>query len=361
MDATSSASSCATSALQSANLRISDGKVVDGKKSFNLQVHNQTPNEWHTVLSSVVKIELPRMSPDSQYLAYVMNMPVQGHVTPWLYLHKLSNGWREVVSVLRTEPKDLCFDSQSTSLNLVDSSGAVLAQDLAEQIKLLTRSDLGAQPSTLPNEDCTQPGYQTVKRVEYPLDAILEHKMGKSIIQVTVEAKGTPTNLSVHSTSGSVVLDEAALSAVKDYRFIPKKCNGHAVSSPALVPVNFSIRWFDDDALKFVKDDKQLEFKDVTQEVDFLVHRRDTQRGLRDVGNVFYAPKESLMWIVRTSRDGSQTAVVRIRPEHAEKMLDENYAMVCNGSAAWCSQQLTDVLDFMRRFPLPKIEQDVSE
>ena len=127
--------SCADSATQTERLRI-----VKSGKTYDLQVRSKSAEEWHKVLSSIEKFELPRLSPNGEFLTYVASVRIRNQVAPWLYLQRLSNGWREVVSVLKVVPKELCFNSESTELSLVAPSGLVVKQDLVQTIKLLTRS-----------------------------------------------------------------------------------------------------------------------------------------------------------------------------------------------------------------------------
>jgi TonB family protein len=256
------------------------------------------------------------------------------------------------------------IDVQRTRAILADYEVDAIELTRDDEISQENMSDLGAaqtRGSTRTEVSCTPPNYQTLKQVDYPIDAILDHAVGTAVIKVTVEASGIPANLSIYTSSGSSSLDDAALSAVTGYRFIPKKCGGHAVTSPALVPVQFSLNDFDKDDVKFGEDYKNLEYEDVGQEIAFLNLRRDTQRTTGAEGDLFYDPQVSSLWIVRTSLDKRQTAVVRIRAETRQTTLYQNYASGCNGSADWCAAQLQDCLDLVQGFPIPVIGQQVID
>ena len=226
-------------------------------------------------------------------------------------------------------------------------------------VTLFVVGGVDAQNTISSGSDCKPPAYNTVKQVAYPLDAILRHEMGKPIIKLTVGVDGLPTDLSIHTSSGSHALDEAALSAVASYTFLPATCDGKPNRSPALVPVAFSLREFDQGALKFEKDNQPLEFSEVSREIEFLNQREDTQTGTVLDYEVFYDPKESLMWLV-SKTSGTPKAVMRIRSEHRGDSLYQHYAMDCDEKKDWCAQQSDRFLDFAKKFPAPKNEKSAA-
>src|SRR6478736_3059464 len=77
MQPSSVASPCDGIPAQTADLR-----VVKNGKTFDLQTQNKSTREWRRVLSSIEPIELARLSPDEQFLAYVINVRVREQVAP---------------------------------------------------------------------------------------------------------------------------------------------------------------------------------------------------------------------------------------------------------------------------------------
>lgn len=75
----------------------------------------------------------------------------------------------------------------------------------------------------------------------YPLSAKRKSIQGKVFIDVVVKTDGTPERVFVSHTSGSEVLDEAALDAVKQWKFIPARRGGQFVQANVIVPVEFKI------------------------------------------------------------------------------------------------------------------------
>ena len=66
-------------------------------------------------------------------------------------------------------------------------------------------------------------------------------EQGKVLLRVQVAADGKADSVALHTSSGSNRLDQAALAAVKKWRFVPAKRGGQAVSASVVVPVSFSI------------------------------------------------------------------------------------------------------------------------
>ncbi len=54
-------------------------------------------------------------------------------------------------------------------------------------------------------------------------------------------ANGAAERVELKRTSGSERLDESALAAVRQWKFVPAQCAGKAVAAWVLVPVAFSL------------------------------------------------------------------------------------------------------------------------
>lgn len=66
-------------------------------------------------------------------------------------------------------------------------------------------------------------------------------EQGKVLLSVQVTADGVAGSVELQTSSGSTRLDQAALEAVKKWRFVPAKRGGQAASASVIVPVRFSI------------------------------------------------------------------------------------------------------------------------
>ncbi|NNC88995.1 MAG: TonB family protein, partial [Akkermansiaceae bacterium] len=76
----------------------------------------------------------------------------------------------------------------------------------------------------------------------YPGSARRAGVEGRVVVQASVGANGRVSAVAVVSSSGSRVLDSAAVSAVKRWSFSPEQYGGRAVASAVRVPVSFQLR-----------------------------------------------------------------------------------------------------------------------
>jgi protein TonB len=82
--------------------------------------------------------------------------------------------------------------------------------------------------------DNPQPAYPSISR--------RMREEGTVVLKVKVSVDGSPDVVLVQQASGSVRLDQAALAAVKLWKFVPAKRGDEAVESWVLVPIEFDLR-----------------------------------------------------------------------------------------------------------------------
>jgi periplasmic protein TonB len=75
----------------------------------------------------------------------------------------------------------------------------------------------------------------------YPESARRRGEQGRVILRVSVAPDGDPTQVVVGHSSGFTSLDDAALDAVRRWRFVPAMQSGHPVQAVAEVPVLFRL------------------------------------------------------------------------------------------------------------------------
>lgn len=119
--------SCANTSIQSENLRVEKEKNASVIEILDKSAH------WRVVFRSLVEINLPRQSQDTNFLTYVASELG----SPRLYLQRLSTGAREPVSSLDSKPINLCFDSTASVIHVIFSSGVVTDYDITSQLRLL--------------------------------------------------------------------------------------------------------------------------------------------------------------------------------------------------------------------------------
>ena len=64
---------------------------------------------------------------------------------------------------------------------------------------------------------------------------------GIVLVRIFVTSEGLPDQIELKRSSGSVRLDEAALSVVRKWRFVPAKRGSEAVAAWVVVPIAFSL------------------------------------------------------------------------------------------------------------------------
>lgn len=75
----------------------------------------------------------------------------------------------------------------------------------------------------------------------YPESSRLAREEGVVILDVTVATSGKPTEVLLGRSSGHGTLDQAAVTAVRGWKFRPATANGIPVSSRVAVPVRFEL------------------------------------------------------------------------------------------------------------------------
>jgi protein TonB len=75
----------------------------------------------------------------------------------------------------------------------------------------------------------------------YPERARQRGEQGRVVLRVDVSVDGMPITVSVAQSSGHPVLDEAAIAAVRQWRFVAATRGGTAVPAAADVPVRFTL------------------------------------------------------------------------------------------------------------------------
>jgi protein TonB len=104
-----------------------------------------------------------------------------------------------------------------------------------------------AQPenvaSALPDrEPDYQAAYLNNPLPAYPMVARRMGWQGRVVLNVEVLESGLPGQVKLHQSSGRDVLDNAAMQAVRGWRFVAARQNGQAVAKSFLVPIPFILK-----------------------------------------------------------------------------------------------------------------------
>lgn len=104
-------------------------------------------------------------------------------------------------------------------------------------------SDHAAVPATAaPSIIEAKPLYKQNPKPVYPHLARRRGMEGTVILRVMVEESGTASSVAMHSSSGHILLDKAALQTVTTWQFIPGSKNGQPCSMEVFVPVQFRLQ-----------------------------------------------------------------------------------------------------------------------
>jgi protein TonB len=73
----------------------------------------------------------------------------------------------------------------------------------------------------------------------YPLVAERFGYTGKVLVRVLVTPQGNPASVTIEQSSGITSLDNAALRAIRGWKFIPARDGNRPIQAEVLVPVDF--------------------------------------------------------------------------------------------------------------------------
>lgn len=77
---------------------------------------------------------------------------------------------------------------------------------------------------------------------DYPRSSRELGEQGRVVLRVLVSPQGLPLEVHLYASSRHERLDQAALAAVRAWRFVPARQGDEAVAAWVLVPVSFSLR-----------------------------------------------------------------------------------------------------------------------
>lgn len=93
-------------------------------------------------------------------------------------------------------------------------------------------------PFTPPSSNAA---YLNNPKPDYPAAAKRLGEQGRVTLEVMVSASGAAEQVSIKTSSGSERLDQAALRAVRQWRFVPARRGGEPVAARTTLSLNFSL------------------------------------------------------------------------------------------------------------------------
>jgi protein TonB len=87
----------------------------------------------------------------------------------------------------------------------------------------------------------TNPNYAGACPIRYPERARRRNQEGTVLIHALIDAQGKPIEVTVVSSSGHSLLDQAARDAIADCAFVPQRVGGRAVKAIVEIPIPFKL------------------------------------------------------------------------------------------------------------------------
>ncbi len=126
-----------------------------------------------------------------------------------------------------------------------DDNVALEAEPVTDTTPTETKATVAEQAAS--KLEVTEPprfgvAYLNNPKPKYPSLSRRAGEEGRVLLRVLVNADGIPETVEISSTSKFERLDNAALVAVKQWRFVPAKKNNVPMSAYVTVPINFSLK-----------------------------------------------------------------------------------------------------------------------
>jgi len=110
----------------------------------------------------------------------------------------------------------------------------------AAQTTVQTSGDSSARPVAASTE-ASPPGYLLNPKPAYPKEARQRRQHGLVVLNVSIDGTGNPQRVDVVQSSGYLLLDQAAKSAVEHWQFSPGHAGPIALASDLEVPIRFKL------------------------------------------------------------------------------------------------------------------------
>lgn len=136
----------------------------------------------------------------------------------------------DMIKVAQVEPMDVPPVRHSTPAELQPTSSSMARQQSSNSVAQTvgTTPIKPARPISNPNP-------------MYPPDAVQQGLEGRVILSVTIAVTGSVTKVTVTESCGHPSLDQAALDAVRRWRFSPATRDGKPVEWTARLPIRFRL------------------------------------------------------------------------------------------------------------------------
>lgn len=139
------------------------------------------------------------------------------------------------------QPTAITAPSAAESASVSDSAAPAATQTSdGAPTSATTAGPVHATPQAMGEPDL-RPAATDAPRPPYPRAARQRGLQGVVMVRVAVSADGLPTEVFIKESSGHPMLDDAAVEAVRRWRFSPARSAGRAVAAAVEIPVRFAL------------------------------------------------------------------------------------------------------------------------
>lgn len=178
---------------------------------------------------------------------------ISSSIAPGPPLEWLHAEWTKFTSATQAAASHLADELESavaSTAHAVRLAGSMhQASSLKPQDSSLPSQLIDPTPSLASAHNTTPPGIAHApsplasnRPPVYPEESRRRRESGTVLIHIKVDTRGAVTTAEVIRSSGHDRLDQSALAAVRDWRFVPATDAGSAISCEANLPVEFFLR-----------------------------------------------------------------------------------------------------------------------
>ena len=211
-------------------------------RSFSLEYGNTPLRECSLIVASVVFAHVLLM----WFLVSMPSLPTSSHQEMSVSIATMPSPPQPAQAEPKPEQKPV--EKPKPVERRVQPSPEVVSPIVPTETPVPTEvSSAPPQPVTAPpglpdREPDYQAAYLNNPVPAYPMVARRMGWQGRVVLNVEVLASGLPGQVKLHQSSGHDVLDNAAMQAVRGWRFVAARQGGQVVSKWFLVPIPFILK-----------------------------------------------------------------------------------------------------------------------
>lgn len=146
----------------------------------------------------------------------------------------------QLITATRREPNETRPVSAPPAAPVEAAPAA--AQVQASQASNPPAAATASTPAAPPTPARFEAAYLRNPAPAYPAESRRRGEEGRTLLRVRVLADGSPEEVHLHLGSGFERLDQAAIDAVRRWKFVPAQQGGSAIAAWVIVPIQFSLR-----------------------------------------------------------------------------------------------------------------------